>query len=167
MASVHIHVYTDGRELLEGVGNAGLVRCLSVRALLHVQVGDEVGEGVGLDDRNDAHIGELLDLRNDLVDIIVVLLLAAIGNAELPVGCLCRTVTVGQIVDDDLDQLLLAAARLEGRGVREVGAEVGNLGDGVEPGECGDIGDAGSLSSQTRVGDVGGGSLNLRSVVGA
>ena len=85
MAGVHVHVHTDRRELLEGVGDTGLVRRLSVRALLHVQVGDEVGEGVGLDDGDDAHVRELLDLRNDLVDIVVVLLLTAIGNAELAV----------------------------------------------------------------------------------
>ena len=54
MAGIHVHEDTDGRELLQGVGDAGLVNGLRVRTLLDVQVRDEVGERVGLDDCNDA-----------------------------------------------------------------------------------------------------------------
>ena len=77
MASIDVHVDTNGRELLEGVVDAGLrasgqrlkrhpnkcptheVRRLGVRALLDVQVGDQVGERVGLNDRNNADLREL------------------------------------------------------------------------------------------------------------
>ena len=86
MTCVHVAVDANSRELLQSIVDASKVSGLSVGTLLHVQVGDQVGEGVGLDDCDDAHVGELLDLRNDLVDIVVVLLLAAISNAELAVG---------------------------------------------------------------------------------
>lgn len=81
MASIEVHVHADGRELLDGVVDAGLCKdvnvsfplgkeeCdayqvggLSVGALLDVQVGDEVSQGVGLDDGNDADIGEFCDI---------------------------------------------------------------------------------------------------------
>ena len=106
-------------------------------------------------------------MRDDLVDVVEVFLLAAIGDAKLAVGCLRGAVAVGKIVDDDLDKLLLTATPLEGRSIGEVSTEVGNLRDAVEPGERGDVRNASSLSSQTRVGDVGCSSLNLRSVVWA
>ena len=167
MASVHVHVNADGRKLLEGVGDTGLVRRLGVRALLHVQVGDEVGEGVGLDDCDDAHVGVLLELRDDLVDVVVVLLLAAVGDAELSVGGLRGAVTVGQVVDDDLDELLLACAVLDRGGICEVGTEVRDLRNLVEPSESWDVRDARGLGSEGGVGDVGSGSLDLSCVVGA
>ena len=167
VAGVHVAVDADGGELLEGVGDARLVGGLGVGALLHVQVRDEVRERVGLDDRDDAHVGVLLDLRDDLVDVVVVLLLAAVGDAELSVGGLRGAVTVGQVVDDDLDELLLAGAVLDRGGICEVGTEVRDLRNLVEPSESWDVRDARGLGSEGGVGDVGSGSLDLSCVVGA
>ena len=137
------------------------------RALLDIQVRDEVRERVGLDDRDDAHVGVLLDLRDDLVDVVVVLLLAAVGDAELSVGGLRGAVTVGQVVDDDLDELLLAGAVLDRGGICEVGTEVRDLRNLVEPSESWDVRDARGLGSEGGVGDVGSGSLDLSCVVRA
>lgn len=167
VSGIHVHVHADGGELVEGVGDARLVGGLSVRALLDVQVRDEVRERVGLDDSDDADVGELLDLCDDLVNVVVVLLLAAVGDAELAVRRLGSAVTVGQVIDDDLHELLLAGALLEGRRVGEVRAEVGHLRDGVEPGEGRDLGDARGLRCQRRVGDVSRSSSDLSSVVWA
>lgn len=59
VASVHVHVYTDRGELDEGVVHASEVGRLGVGALLHAQVGDQVGQRVRLDDSDDTDIGEL------------------------------------------------------------------------------------------------------------
>ena len=167
VSGIHVHVHADRGELVEGVGDAGLVGGLGIRALLDVQVRDEVRERVGLDDSDDADVGELLDLRDDLVDVVVVLLLSAVGDAELAVRRLGRAITVREIVHNDLHKLLLAGALLEGGRVREVRAEVGHLRDGVKPGEGRDFGHAGCLCTQRRIRNVGGSSSNLSSVVGA
>ena len=58
VASIHVHVDADGGELLEGVVDTGEVGRLRVGALLDAQVGDQVGERVGLDDSHDTNIGE-------------------------------------------------------------------------------------------------------------
>ena len=49
-----------------------------------------------------------LDLSNELVNVVLVVGLAVVGNAELSVRGLGRAVTVGEIVDDDLQELLRA-----------------------------------------------------------
>lgn len=167
MTSIEVLEDTNGGELLQRVGDGVLVHGLCVRALLDVQVGDQVGERVGLDDGHDADVGELLDLGDDLVDVVLVLCRAAVCDAELAVGRLGSAVAVGQVVDDDLDELLLAGALLDRRRVRKGGAEVGDLGDDVEPRERRDIGDARGLRLQGRVGDSSSSSADLVSIVGA
>ena len=78
-------------------------------------------------------------MSNNLVDVVLVVGSTVVGNAELSVGGLGGTVTVGEIVNDDLDDLLLAGAVLDLLGVSEIGTEIGDLGDRVEPGEGGDL----------------------------
>ena len=167
VAGVHVHVRADRGELLERVRDARLVRRLGVRALRHVQVRDEVRERVGLDDRDGAHVRVLLDLRDDLVDVVEVLRLPAVRDAELAVGRLGGAVAVGEVVHDELDELLVAGAALERARVREVRAEVGHLRDTVEPGERGDVRDALCLCLQSGIGDVLNSGSNLCGVVGA
>ena len=167
VTGIHVHVHADRGELLERVRDASLVRRLGVSALLDVQVGDQVGEGVGLDDGHNADVGVLLDLRDDLVDVVLVVGLTVVGDAELSVGRLGRTVTVGQVVDDDLDELLVSGALLDRVRIGEVRAEIGDLGDGVEPGECRDVGNARSLAGEAGVGDGLGSCGDLGSVVRA
>ena len=72
-----------------------------------------------------------LDLSNELVNVVLVVGLAVVGNAELSVGGIGGAVTVGQVVDDDLEELLVARALAKGGGVGEVSAEIGDLRDGV------------------------------------
>ena len=59
VSGIHVHVHADRGELVEGVGDAGLVGGLGVRALLDVQVGDQVGQGIGLNNSDDTDIGNL------------------------------------------------------------------------------------------------------------
>lgn len=56
---IEIHVNIDGSELLDSIVHAGEVSRLSVSTLLDGQVGDQVGKGVGLNDRDDTDIGIL------------------------------------------------------------------------------------------------------------
>lgn len=49
-----------------------------------------------------------LNLSDDLVNIILVLVEAVICNGEFSVGRKGGTVTVGQVVDNNLNQLLLS-----------------------------------------------------------
>lgn len=76
MSGIEVHVDTDGIELLHSISNTlleyksvcvsrtavtktNLVGGLSTAALLDVQVGDQVGQRVGLYDCHDADIREL------------------------------------------------------------------------------------------------------------
>lgn len=107
-----------------------------------------------------------LDLSNKLVDVVLVVGLAVVGNREFTVGGERSAVAVGQVVDDDLHDLLLAGAFLEGASIAEVLAELRHLRDGVEPREGRDVGNAQGLGLLRRVGDGSGGGLDLSCVEG-
>lgn len=53
-----------------------------------------------------------LDLGNKLVDVGLVVSQAVVGNGELSVGCKSSAITVREIVDNDLDNVLLARGLL-------------------------------------------------------
>ena len=71
------------------------------------------------------------DLGNEGIDVAEVVGLAVVGNRELSVGSLGSAVTVGEIVDDDLDELLLTGGLLDGGRISELVAELRDLGDGI------------------------------------
>lgn len=103
MTSVKVHGDADFAELLNGVDNALLVGGLSVRAVRIAQVGDQVREGIGLNDGNDADTRVGFDLSDDLVDVVFVVGDTIVGDLEFTVGCLGMAITVGKIVDNDLE----------------------------------------------------------------
>lgn len=72
------------------------------------------------------------------------------------------TVAVGQVVDDDLDELTSACAGSS----CHVCVQARDLGDGVEPDEGRDARDLGSLRSGSRVANLSNSSVDLASVVG-
>lgn len=82
-----------------------------------------------------------LDFSNNLVNVFLIVGRSTVSNAELSVGGFGSTVTVRKIVNDDLDDLLLASAVLDLLSVREIGTEIRDFGDGVEPGESGNLRD--------------------------
>lgn len=67
--SVEVHVDTDARELRDGIVHASKVGCLSVRALLDGQVGDQVGQRVGLDDRDNTNIWVFCESFKDSMSV--------------------------------------------------------------------------------------------------
>lgn len=72
-----------------------------------------------------------LNLSHDLVDVVLVVGLAVVGDGELSVGGLRGTVTVGKVVDDDLQKLLRAGALSQRAGIGEVRAQIWDLRDGI------------------------------------
>ena len=106
-----------------------------------------------------------LDLSSKLVDIAPVVGITTIGNGELSVGGVGSAVTVGQVVDDNLHEVLLAAGPLEGLSIGEILAKFGSFGNDVEPGEGWDILNLQGLGLDGRVGDECGSSVDLSSVV--
>lgn len=72
-----------------------------------------------------------LDLSDDLVDVIFVVSLAVVSDAELSVGGLGGTVTIREVVDDNLQQLLGAGALAQSAGRCEVGSKIRDLRDRV------------------------------------
>lgn len=65
MSGVEVHGYVGEVKLLEGVCNTLAVTSGGSLARCEVDVRDEVGQGVRLDDQGDGHLGVLLDDRND------------------------------------------------------------------------------------------------------
>lgn len=183
MASVEVHVDTNSVELLHGVGDTGLVCILGTRALRDVQVGDQVGERIRLNDGDDTdlrvHCGQLvrqmklwkvvmltLDLGNKLVNVGLVVSKPVVGDAELSVGCKGSAITVWEIVDDNRHDVLVARGRLFGGGVSKVCTQGRGLSDDIEPGEGGDVGNTCSLGLQSGITDLTGSSLDLSCIVG-
>lgn len=108
-------------------------------------------------------VAHTLDDRNNLVDVALVVGDTVVSDRELAVRRLCVAVTVGQIVDDDLDELASAHAG----GISHVGVQARNLGDRVEPDEGRDARNLGGLRSGGRVRDLGDGSGDFVGVVRA
>lgn len=72
-----------------------------------------------------------LDLSDNLVDVVLVVGLAVIGDGELSVGGLSSAVAVGKVVDDDLQKLLGAGALAQRAGIGEISTKIWDLRDGI------------------------------------
>lgn len=105
-----------------------------------------------------------LDLGDDLINVVEVVGLSVVGDRELSVGSKGSAITIWQVVDYDLNNVLVARGLLQGRSVGKVGTEVGNLRDSVEPNESRNVSHAEGLRLLSRIGDKCGCCLDLRSV---
>jgi len=126
-------------QLLDCVCDAGKIGGLSVGTFCYAQVGDQVGKTVGFDDGNHTNIREFLDLSHKLVNVVEVVSLAVVGNAEFSVGSRSSAISVGQVVDDDLNDHRRPRSFPLSTCVRKVCTQIGDLGNLVEPGEGGDL----------------------------
>ena len=72
-----------------------------------------------------------LDLTDEAINVALVVGLAVVGNGELSVRSLSSAVTVGEIVDDNLDELLLAGALLDALSISEELTEERDLGNRI------------------------------------
>ena len=70
-------------------------------------------------------------MSNDLVDVVLVVRLAVVGDGELSVRGLGSTITIGKVVYDDLQELLGASALAQRASVREGSAKIWDLRDGI------------------------------------
>ena len=57
------------------------------------------------------------NLSNNLVNVVFVISQTIVGDCEFSVGSLGSTVTIGQVVYDDLYELLVSGARSNGAGI--------------------------------------------------
>lgn len=101
-----------------------------------------------------------LNLGRNLVNIVLILVEAIIGERELSVRGEGGAVTVGQIVDNNLNELVL------GLGIGKVATKVGNLGNRIKPSEGRDFSNRSSLGCQTRIGYISGRLRDLVSIEG-
>jgi len=163
-------------ERLESIRNTVTVSRGRVLAGLEVRVGDQVGQGVGLDEEHERRGAVLLEeSSNDCrsrsahaafsryfggsikltVDVLG-LVLADLTNLQLTVGGLGGAVTAGKIVDNDTQDLVA-------RNISDSGLELGDVRDGVEPQEGTDISNLLRLGLDARV-HGGESSLDLAAV---
>jgi hypothetical protein len=123
VASINVHGDVGEVERLESVRNTLTVAGSRVLAGLEVDVCDQVGERVRLDDQSNGSAGVLLEDSNNGCKISVYMLASHIevrtltvnvlalvgGNAtdgKLSVGSLGGAITTGQIVDDQSGDLI-------------------------------------------------------------
>lgn len=107
------------------------------------------------------------DLSSELINILPVLGLTTISNGEFTVGRGGGTVTVGQIVDDDLDEVFLPLSPSLGAGIGKVDAQIRGFADYVKPDECRDFLHFQGLCLERSVADHGGSIVDLLGIVGA
>lgn len=132
MTGVDVHDDVGKVEGLERVRDALLVATLGLLASADIGVGDQVRQGVGLDDQGKRLVGVLLEDAGDHVDVLR-LVLADLANRELAVGGLGGAVTAGEIVDDETQDVLAGDVG------RELRLQLVDVGDGVEPEEGADV----------------------------
>jgi hypothetical protein len=119
MASIEIHGHVWKVKSADSVLHALLVSCLGVGALGDAQVGNQIGEGIRLctlissssdsvsseiftNDENDWDSGVGNKDIMDRVNVGLVLGDTIIGNTILSVRGKCGTVTIWQVIDDEL-----------------------------------------------------------------
>lgn len=92
-------------------------------------------------------------MSNELVNVAVVLVKAVIRNGELSIRGQSSTVTIGEIIDDDLNQILLASSLTLSASVGKVCPQGRRFGNNVEPREGGNGRDLQSLRFLSGIGD--------------
>ena len=102
VASVEVHGHVRQVQLLERIHGQLLVCRGGAAALLDAHVGHHVGKGVRLNDQEHANVRVLDDHLADTVNVALVVGRAAVCDRPLAVGRSRSTVTVGEVVDDQL-----------------------------------------------------------------
>jgi hypothetical protein len=140
VTGVDVHGNVGQVERLESISDTITVAGGRVFAGLEVGVGDQVGEGVGLDDQSNGGVGVLLEDGNNGCTRSVWLIRLSVKSAltvnvlglvyiqatdgKLSVGCLGGAITAGKIVDDQSSNLVT-------RDILDAVLDDGNLVTGV------------------------------------
>lgn len=140
MTSINVHGNVGQVKRLERICDALLVTICRVLASSLVNVGDQVGERIGLDDESNGGVGVLLEDGDDgcgiwLVTVgvlfglrltinIFALVDAELADSKFTVGGLGGAITTGQVVDDESGDLVTAD-------VLEVVLDNGDTGTGI------------------------------------
>jgi len=108
VGGVDIQVHVLKLQLRDSMGDALAEDLGGVSAELDAHVGDEVTQGVGLENDGELEIRGRLDLINvGLDELLMVALKAVLGRLELTSGLAGGAVAVGKVVEDEADDLLL------------------------------------------------------------
>lgn len=81
-------------------------------------------------------------LSNNLVNVSLVVGYSVVCDAELPVGGQGSTVTIWQVVDNNLHQRFRTGGLAFRASIGKIGPEVCCFGDDIDPDEGSDIGNA-------------------------
>jgi len=166
---IDVQMHIRELQLRDGICDALLIDWRGIGAERDVRVRHHVAEGIRLEHDRERQVWRLGQLPCVAVhEQRLVLVQPVVGGRELAGRGAGRAVSVGQVVQDELDDLLLASPALLGAGFRDGGRDVGEPGDGGDPNECAgplDHGDARSVQGVIAGEERGLGLLQLLGVV--
>jgi hypothetical protein len=152
VGSVNVKVGIGELQVGNGVGHAILVNWRGLGAQLDVHIGDEVGQGVGLEHNGEVDVGRRGNLLHEGGDVLTLVTLEAAGGAlELARALAGAAVAVGQVVQDKSDELILAGGILLHAGVGDGLVDERQVGDTGDPVEHAGVLDGPDLGSVGRV----------------
>lgn len=123
VACINIHDHVGQVQVLQGICDASTVARSRVLARSKVAVGNQVWQGVGLDDEGEGRVGVLLDQGNDGIDVLG-LVAGGVAGSKLTVRGLGCTVTSRKVIDDKTQDVSAGD-------ISDGGLDLGNVGDGV------------------------------------
>ena len=132
MTGIEIHGDLWQVELLHGIYDTALVGILGFATLGNVEVGDKIGQAVGLNNQSNRDVGVQIELGLDGINVCLVLGETVISNRVLAVGGSRSTVTVRQIVDNEgAHDGWVGTGGILGRDVLQVGSDGWNFGSSI------------------------------------
>lgn len=123
VACINIHDHVGQVQVLQGICDAGAVARSRVLARGKVAVGDQVWQGVGLNDEREGRVGVLLDQSNNGIDVLG-LVAGGVTGSKLTVRGLGCAVTPGKVIDDETQDVSAGD-------IGDGGLDLGDIGDGV------------------------------------
>lgn len=140
VGGVNVEVDVVLLELGDGMGDAITVGVNGTGAEGDVEVGDQVSERIGLEDNGELEVlggGDLLGVGLD--ELLLVALKAVLAAQELTGGLASGAISIGEVVKDETDDLLLAGRLLDTAGGGDGLVDSGELRETGDPDEGADL----------------------------
>lgn len=140
VGSINVQVHVLVLEALDGVGDTRGVDGSGLLTLRDAHVGNEVTKRIGLEDNGEVQVGstrELLGIRLD--ELLLVALKAVLLALELTGRLASRAVAVGEVVEDQADDLLLTSLALDLTGLLDSIVDTAKLRKAGHPHEGADF----------------------------
>ena len=140
VGSINVQMYVGELQAGNRVSNARLVNRCRLGTQLNAHVGHQVAQRVGLENNGKVEVLCCRDLLHIWLDELLLVSLEAVLLALELAGTLASTaVPVGQVVEDEADDLLLPCLLLHLAGLGDGSIDVGELGKLRHPHECADL----------------------------